>query len=55
MRVNVADHRITYTGKNTKKKGGEAWQNMPATAYVKSDTDTASFFRDRVKDASGEK
>ena len=43
------EHRITYTGKNTKKKGGEAWANMPATRYVKVEADTASFFRDRVK------
>lgn len=44
------DHRQTYTGRNTKKKGGEAWTNMPATRYVDtSNSDTASFFRDRVK------
>jgi len=48
------EHRITYTGKNTKKKGGEAWANMPATRYVKVEVDTASFFRDRVKDTTKE-
>ena len=48
------EHRITYTSKNTKKKGGEAWANMPATRYVKVEVDTASFFRDRVKDKTKE-
>mmetsp|Transcript_4311 Transcript_4311/g.8261 ORF Transcript_4311/g.8261 Transcript_4311/m.8261 type:complete len:471 (+) Transcript_4311:63-1475(+) len=43
------DHRISYTGKNTKKRGGGAWANMPATNYVKVEVDTSSFFRDRVK------
>jgi tRNA(Leu) C34 or U34 (ribose-2'-O)-methylase TrmL len=48
------DHRISYTGKNTKKRGGEAWSNMPATNYVKVEVDTASFFRDRVKEKSAQ-
>jgi hypothetical protein len=46
------DHCISYTGKNTKKRGGEAWANMPATNYVKVEVDTSSFYRDRVKEKS---
>ena len=44
------EHRITYSGENTKKKGGTGWENMASTAYVRVESDTASFFRDRVKD-----
>ena len=44
------EHRTTYTGKKTKKNAGEAWENMPATNYYRVEADTASFFRDRVKD-----
>ena len=49
MRRHV-EHRITYSGENTKKKEGTGWENMASTAYVRVESDTASFFRDRVKD-----
>ena len=44
------EHRTTYVGKNTKKNHGEAWGDMAATGYFRTDVSTtSSFFRDRVK------
>jgi len=48
------NHRVTFSGKGTKKNAGEAWANMPATTYLRNEADTASFFRDRVKDTTTE-
>lgn len=44
------EHRTTFAGRNVKKTQGEAWQNMPATAYYTSkENSSSSFFRSRLE------